>query len=94
MKLEIYSKGEKANEITNQLEIILSYCEALQNKYINKGDVKLRYSYDYKGGECLGTLRETFSNGVVYVYSDIPCQSYLLDRFKIADIIKSEGATK
>lgn len=88
MKLEIYNNNEKVNEINNQLEIILSYCEALQNKYINKGNVKLRYSYSYDNGECLATLKETFENGVIYVYSDIPCQAYLLNRFKIAEKIK------
>jgi len=88
MKLEIYNNGEKVNEITSQLEIILSYCEALQNKYINKGDIKLRYSYSYDNGDCMATLKETFNNGVMYVYSDIPCRAYLLDRFKITEEIK------
>lgn len=90
MKLEIFRDNKKVNEINNQLEIILSYCEALQNKYINKGDVRLKYSYSYEGGECKGTLKETFSNGVVYVYSNIPCQAYLLDRFKVVEILKNE----
>lgn len=93
MRLEIYRDNTKVNEINNQLEIILSYCEALQNKYINKADIKLRYSYEYKNGECLATLTEKFDNGVTYVYCDIPCQAYLLDRFKITEIIK-EGAKK
>ena len=41
MKLEIFNKDQKVNEITNQLEIILSYTEALQNKYINKGNIAM-----------------------------------------------------
>lgn len=88
MKLEIFKDNVKVNEINNQLEIILSYLEALQNKYINNGNVKLKYNYNYDGGECKATLKESFENGVVYVYSDIPCQAYLLDRFKIQEIIK------
>lgn len=88
MKLEIYQNNVKVNEINNQLEIILSYCEALQNKYINKANIKLRYSYEYKDGECFATLTEKFDNGVAYVYVDIPCQAYLLDRFKIVEMIK------
>lgn len=88
MKLEIFKDNVKVNEITNHLEIILSYLEALQNKYINKSNIKLKYSYSYHNGECKATLKESFVNGFVYVYSDIPCQAYLLDRFKIQEIIK------
>lgn len=88
MKLEIFKNNEKVNEINNQLEIILSYLEALQNKYINNGNVKLKYKYDYNKGDCRATLKESFENGVVYLYSDIPCQAYLLDCFKIQEIIE------
>lgn len=90
MKLEIFNNDVKVNEITNQLEIILSYTEALQNKYINKGNIKLKYSYEYKNNKCYGNLVETFENKVKYVYSDIPCNGYLLDRFSIVEILKSQ----
>lgn len=88
MKLEIFNKEQKVNEITNQLEIILSYTEALQNKYINKGNIKLKYSYEYKNNKCYGKLVEKFENGIIYVYSDIPCNCYLLDRLEIVENIK------
>ena len=90
MKLEIYKDNVKVNEITNQLDVIMSYCEALQNKYINKGNVKLHYDYNYKNNECMARLTEKFENGVTYVYIDIPCQAFLLDRFKIEVMIKEE----